>query len=446
MPVVDTVTGRATRSPISMGITLRHTLAAMTPCKESKDPTSVTIMRAVNSKPEDSVIDTRATRGRSMDPEQAVRDRYSAAARRREQELCCFVEYKPELLSVIPSEVIEKDYGCGDPTPFVREGDVVLDLGAGAGKLCFIAAQIVGPIGRVIGVDCNSEMLEVARRNLPIVAQRLGYANVEFRRGMIQDLRLDLDAVDAYLAQHPVRSAEDWLRLRSYEETLRRDHPMIPDESVDCVVSNCVLNLVRPQDRRQLFAEIYRVLKRGGRAAISDIVSDETVPPHLRDDPELWSGCISGAFREDEFLEAFEAAGFYGIEVVKYSSEPWRVVEGIEFRSITVVAYKGKEGPCLERNQAVIYKGPFRKVEDDDGHVFRRGERTAVCDKTFQILCREPYAEMFIPVEPREPVPLEAARPFDCRRGRRRDPRETKGLDYRETTEGAGDCCGPTCC
>ena len=85
---------------------------------------------------------------------------------------------------------------------------------------------------------------------------------------------------------------------------------------MDAVVSNCVLNLVRTEDRRQLFSEVYRVLKRGGRAIISDIVSDEDVPEDLQNDAELWSGCISGAFREDRFLEAFEDAGFYGCEIV----------------------------------------------------------------------------------------------------------------------------------
>jgi len=392
------------------------------------------------------VINTRHGAGPTMDPEQAVRSRYERAAKVYEKDLCCFVQYDPKLLEVIPDEVVQRDYGCGDPTPFVRPGDVVVDLGCGAGKLCFILAQIVGAEGRVIGVDCNDEMLKVARRNRPIVAQRLGYDNVEFRRGMIQDLKLDLDAVEDYLRSHPVTSAPDWLQLRSVEETLRRERPMVPDESVDCVVSNCVLNLVRHQDRQQLFNEIYRVLRRGGRAAISDIVADEPVPEHLRNDPELWSGCISGAFQEEEFLRAFEDAGFHGIQLINYSERPWRVIEGIEFRSVTVLAYKGKDGPCLERNQAVIYLGPFKRVEDDDGHVFRRGERTAVCDKTFRLLLSEPYTGMFQPIEPRDPVPVEKAAPFDCRRSRRRHPRETKGIDYRETTQPTTDCCGPSCC
>jgi SAM-dependent methyltransferase len=223
---------------------------------------------------------------------------------------------------------------------------------------------------------------------------------------------------------------------------------LVADESVDCVISNCVLNLVRLEDRRQLFAEIFRVLRRGGRAVISDIVADEDVPEHLQRDPELWSGCISGANREDAFLRAFEEVGFHGIEIAKRQKESWRTVKGIEFRSVTVMAHKGKQGPCLERKQALIYRGPFKKIEDDDGHVFYRGERMAVCDKTFHLLQREPYIGLFESVEPLKEVPLADAVPFDCRRSARRDPRETKGLGYDATTEVGSSCCTPggACC
>jgi SAM-dependent methyltransferase len=380
--------------------------------------------------------------------ESAVHERYAAAAQRVEPALCCPVEYAGDYLAVVPPEIIERDYGCGDPTRFVRAGDVVVDLGSGAGKLCYILSQIVGPKGRVIGVDCNQEMLSLARRHHATVAERIGFANVKFHFGLIQDLKLDLDRLGDELNHRPIRDARDWLELRAAEDRLRLERPMIADDSVDCVVSSCVLNLVRPQDRVQLFGEIYRVLRRGGRAAISDIVADEDVPERLRQDPTLWTGCISGAFREDLFLQAFADAGFHGIEIAARQSAPWRTVEGIEFRSMTVVAYKGKEGPCLERNQAVIYRGPFKKVEDDDGHVFVRGERVAVCDKTFRLLQREPYDGQFEPVQPREEVPLEAARPFDCRRSAHRHPRETKGKDYKATTEASGECCGgdQPCC
>jgi arsenite methyltransferase len=380
--------------------------------------------------------------------EDAVAQRYAAAAQAREEALCCPVEYTGKYLSVIPQEIIDRDYGCGDPTRYVAEGETVVDLGSGGGKLCYILSQVVGAKGRVIGVDCNREMLELARKHLPEVASKIGYGNVEFRCGVIQDLQLDLDLLSRELAEHPVHDAAGWLALRQIEERLRRDQPMIADDSVDCVVSNCVLNLVRQQDRRQLFAEIFRVLKNGGRAAISDIVSDEDVPAHLQRNPELWSGCISGAFREDEFLHAFEEAGFHGIAIAKRQSEPWRTVEGIEFRSMTVVAYKGKQGPCLERNQAVVYRGPFKQVEDDDGHVYRRGVRTATCDKNFQLLQRAPYAGLFEAIEPLTPIPVSAAQPMVCRDNLVRSAKDMKGAGYRETTESAGVCCEPdgSCC
>ncbi len=380
------------------------------------------------------------------DTEAIVEERYSAAAQEREPALCCPVQYESAFLDVIPREIIERDYGCGDPTPYVNEGDVVLDLGAGGGKICYVVAQKVGPTGRVIGVDCNREMLELARKYQAEIATRLGYDNVRFHYGMIQDLRLDLEQLVERTGRRQLDKPEDWIHLRCAEQQLRAEQPMVPDDSVDCVVSNCVLNLVRQEDRQQLFAEVFRVVRLGGRVAISDIVADEDVPDALQRDPELWSGCISGAFREDEFLHAFEEAGFYGVRIAARQAAPWRVVHGIEFRSMTVVAYKGKQGPCHERRQAVIYRGPFKQVEDDDHHVYQRGQRTAVCDKTFRLLAKEPYADQFEMVEPRVPVADDAVQPYDCKRNRLRHPRETKGADYDATQTGAtctdsGNCC-----
>jgi len=372
--------------------------------------------------------------------ESAVKNRYAAAAKAPEAALCCPVEYDRRYLEIIPLEVIEKDYGCGDPSRYLKPGETVLDLGSGAGKICFIAAQVVGPKGRVIGVDMTDEMLQVARRNAPVVAERLGYANVEFRKGRIQDLALDLEILDAELEKHPVANANTFLRAQELAADLRIEHPLVETECVDVVVSNCVLNLVEPQEKRQLFQEIFRVLRKGGRAVISDIVSDEDVPQAMQQDPTLWSGCISGALREDLFLKGFEDAGFYAIRLLKRDAEPWRTVEGIEFRSVTVEACKGKQGDCWELNQAVIYRGPFREVLDDDGHRLRRGERVAVCDKTFHLYHNPPYTEHFEFIEPRVPVKPEEAKPFACGPARRRHPRETKGMEYRATTR-PGQCC-----
>lgn len=380
--------------------------------------------------------------------ERAVGERYARGATAAEPALCCPVDYDPRYLEAIPDEVLERDYGCGDPSAYLRPGETVLDLGSGTGKICFIAAQVVGPEGRVIGVDMTGEMLEVARAAAPVVAEKLGYANVELRRGRIQDLALDLDRLDAELARAPAADAEGLAAANALADELRRSAPLVETGSIDVVVSNCVLNLVDHAQKGPLFAEIHRVLRDDGRAVVSDIVSDEPVPAHLREDPELWSGCVSGAFTESGLLEAFEEAGFHGIRVLDRQDDPWRTVEGIEFRSLTVEAFKGKEGACRERNQAVIYRGPFREVLDDDGHRMRRGVRYAVCDKTYRLYRRPPYEGQFDFVEPRQTIPLEDARPFDCSDTRVRHPRETKGLEYDVTTEAAEPCCGPgsDCC
>src|SRR6266540_562604 len=139
--------------------------------------------------------------------ETIVRQRYAAGAKERADKLCCPVNYESDYLKVIPQEVIERDYGCGDPSRYLREGETVLDLGSGTGKICFIAAQIVGSKGKVIGVDMTDEMLEVARRNAPVVAERIGYTNVEFRKGRIQDLALDLELLDKRLRRSLITNA-----------------------------------------------------------------------------------------------------------------------------------------------------------------------------------------------------------------------------------------------
>lgn len=378
--------------------------------------------------------------------ESSVKSRYAAAANEREAALCCPVDYNPKFLEVIPKEVIERDYGCGDPSQYVQQGETVLDLGSGTGKIAFIASQVVGESGHVIGVDMTDDMLKVARENAPVVAERIGFSNVAFRKGRIQDLALDLDRLDERLREEERTGVDAYLRAEEVAAELRENEPMIPDGSVDVVVSNCVLNLVEAPLKRQLFDEIFRVLRRGGRAVISDIVSDEEVPESLQADAELWSGCISGAFTEEGFLKAFEDAGFHGIRVLKRDEEPWQTVEGIEFRSVTVEAFTGKIGPCFERNQAVIYKGPFKKVLDDDGHAMERGKRYAVCDKTYNLYRSEPYRDLFDFVEPREAIPVDQAERFDCSRTALRHPRETKGMDYDATTEAAvcregGGCC-----
>jgi len=272
--------------------------------------------------------------------EAAVKQRYAAAAQAPEAALCCPIRYNPALLEVIPTEVIEKDYGCGDPSRHLRPGETVLDLGSGAGKICFIAAQVVGRGGRVIGIDMTEDMLAVARRNAPLVAERLGYANVEFRRGRIQDLALDLDRFDAEWNGRALNGAAAFLEAAELAERLRRNSPLVATESIDVVISNCVLNLVAAEAKQTLFNEIFRVLRPNGRAIISDIVAGEKVPQRLQNDPQLWSGCVSGALTEAEFIDGFRRAGFASARIIERAEEPWRTVEGIEFRSLTLAAAK----------------------------------------------------------------------------------------------------------
>ena len=382
--------------------------------------------------------------------ESEVLERYQEGARQQQPSLCCPTEYEGNYLEILPEEIIAKDYGCGDPTRYVNAGETVVDLGSGVGKNCYILAQKVGATGKIIGVDFNDEMLSLARKYQESIANKLGYHNTKFVKGKIQDLKLPLDSLQSWLQNNNISSIEGISQYEAECDRLRKSETLIPDNSVDVVISNCVLNLVRPEDKKELFAEIFRVLNRGGRAVISDIVCDEDPTPKILNDPELWSGCIAGAFREDMFLKMFEDAGFYGVEILKREETPWQVIDGVEFRSMTVRAYKGKEGDCWERKQAVVYKGPWKQVQDDDGHIYCRGERMAVCDKTYQILTNpnSPYKKEIIPIEPYENIPLESAEAFACKGKAIRHARESKGSEYNLTeTSSNADCCSPgECC
>ncbi len=359
-----------------------------------------------------------------MNVQESVLDRYSAGAKSVQATLCCPINYDSRLLEILPQEIVDKDYGCGDPSRYVREGDVVLDLGSGAGKICYMAAQLVGESGHVIGIDMNDDMLALARKYQADMAAKLGGNRVRFVKGYIQDLALSVDALDHYLKDHPVRNSHDMARVESWKQRQRHEEPLIKSDSVDLVISNCVLNLVGDHEKEQLLREIFRVLKPGGRVAISDIVSDEPVPQHLKDDPELWSGCISGAFHESGFAQAFRDAGFQCISYDKWDEKPWQVVEGIEFRSVTLTAVKGDPAECLDYGHAVIYRGPFVSVTDDEGHVFYRGERMAVCERTFRFVTEGPLKNDFIGIAPSK---RGEPRPWCAPEGTRRPASETKG-------------------
>ena len=372
-----------------------------------------------------------------MSVEAVVQDRYAEGAQERQEALCCPVDYDKSLLEILPQEIIEKDYGCGDPSRYVQTGDVVLDLGSGGGKICYMASQLVGPEGRVIGVDMTDDMLALARKYQGEMADKIGAQPVEFKKGYIQDLALSVDALETKIAAAPVTSAAGLQALEAWKSEQRKQQPMIADNSVTLVISNCVLNLVDKKDRAQMISEIFRVLKPGGRVAISDIVCDEHVPQSLQDDPTLWSGCISGAFHEEEFLQAFLDAGFVGVGYDKWDDQPWQVVEDIEFRSVTLLATKPSKENLYDAGQAVIYKGPYSEVSDDLGNSYPRGKRIAVSQRTFELINEGPYRDDFIAIAPAEAVNLGC---FNKPAGTLRDVAETKGGAHRGSGD-SGGCC-----
>jgi MoaA/NifB/PqqE/SkfB family radical SAM enzyme/SAM-dependent methyltransferase len=295
-------------------------------------------------------------------PRAKVRDFYGNAAEIPQAELCCPTKYDQTAISHIPQAVLDRFYGCGSPmtSASIREGEIVVDLGSGAGIDVFIAAKMVGPGGRAIGIDMTDRMLAIARENQPRVAAMLGYDAVEFREG--------------FLEQIPVESG-----------------------SVDLVTSNCVVNL--SPDKPRVFSEMWRVLKNHGRILVSDIVSARRVPPHLKVNPQLWGECLVGALTEEEFLAELERAGFYGLEILKKSY--WKDVEGYPFFSMTVRGWKfEKTSGCLFKGHRAVYLGPGKALLDEEGHLFPRNEPCEVCTDTVAKLSAPPYQGMFAILEP----------------------------------------------
>jgi len=349
-----------------------------------------------------------------LDVTQSVLARYSEGAEARQADLCCPVDYDASLLALLPPEIIEKDYGCGDPSRYVQAGDVVLDLGSGGGKICYMAAQLVGSEGRVIGVDMNDDMLHLARKHQSAMAEKLGGDRVEFLKGRIQDLSLGIEAVEVYLQAHPVTSQETLTAFEQWQKAQRVAQPLVADQSVDLVISNCVLNLVDEADRLHMIAEIFRVLKPGGRVAISDIICDQPVPTHLKNDTTLWSGCISGAFETEQFLQVFKQAGFHGVRYDKWDLQPWQTVEDIAFRSVTLTAAKPVDLPSTQTVYSVIYRGPFDTATDDCGQVYVRGCRVLIDQAACAALKTSAYADCFVFVDEASAAPTPSSNTGGC--------------------------------
>lgn len=299
-----------------------------------------------------------------------VRDHYSEAAITTQESLCCPAKYDKNDLSHIPKKVLEISYGCGSPIDraHIREGEVVVDLGSGGGIDCFIAAKYVGQGGRVIGVDMTEEMLEVARTNAVPVAKNLGYENVEFKHGFLEAIPVE-------------------------------------DRAVDLVTSNCVINL--STEKNEVFSEIHRILKPGGRFAIADIISDKEVPAEMRDDKQMWGECVSGAMTLNQFLTLSRKTEFHGITFKK--DYLWKQVNGINFYSYIIEGYKADpadETSCC-KTYVATYGGPFETVTCED-RVYRVGVSVEIDEETAKLLRSRPYAGHFNITDPDLEVPEES--------------------------------------
>ena len=223
----------------------------------------------------------------------AVREKYGEIARSVGKGGCCGPSscgcgdpitsnlYSDSETNDLPADAVAVSLGCGNPTALIEllPGQTVLDLGSGGGIDVLLSAKRVGPSGKVYGLDMTDEMLALAREN----RRKAGATNVEFLKGTIEEIPL-------------------------------------PDQSVDVIISNCVINL--SEDKDAVLREAFRVLKPGGRFAVSDVVIRGPVPSEIRRSMELWVGCVAGALEEEEYAAKLKGAGFESVEV-----EPWRVYQ-----------------------------------------------------------------------------------------------------------------------
>jgi SAM-dependent methyltransferase len=289
---------------------------------------------------------------------------------------CCSESIAPahaSILANIDVEILERFYGCGSPIPAAVSGCSVLDLGCGSGRDAYLVSALVGPEGKVIGIDMTEEQLDVARRHQPLQAKRFGFkkTNIDFHQGYIEDLK-----------------------------TLG-----IADNSMDVVISNCVINL-SPQKER-VFSEIFRVLKPGGELLFSDVFASRRMPSVVREDPLLLQECLGGAMYVEDFRRLMRATGWADYRVMTKSRltignrEVETKVGATTFWSMTIRAFKlaSLEDICEDYGQVAMYLGtipdqPHQFVLDDH-HTFITGKPMLVCGNTAAMVGETRLAKHF---------------------------------------------------
>jgi len=289
---------------------------------------------------------------------------------------CCTAESMPahlrEILKDVHDEVKDKFYGCGSPILTALEGKIVLDLGSGSGRDCFILSKLVGPSGRVIGVDMTDEQLAIATKYEDYHAKKFGYrkSNVTFIKGYIEDL----------------------------------ESAGIQSGSIDVVVSNCVVNLSPAKER--VFSEVFRVLKPGGELFFSDVFSSRRIPKDLTTDSVLVGECLGGALYTEDFRRLFAKLGCLDYRLttrtkISLLNEEIRRKTGlIDFYSMTIRAFKlDLEDRCEDYGQIATYLGTIEESPNafvlDDHHVFEKGKPMPVCGNTALMLEKTRYSEHF---------------------------------------------------
>lgn len=314
----------------------------------------------------------------------AVTDYYGKTLQKTEdlQTNACCTSASPlphirSAISKIHPDVIAKYYGCGFCVPDEVEGKVILDLGCGAGRDVYIASQLVGKNGRVIGVDMTAEQLKVAKETQSYHAEKFGFDNVEFHLGLIEKL----DEIDS-----------------------------LKDGSVDIIISNCVINLC--PDKEAVLKSCHRLLKPGGELYFSDVYANRRVPQELRDDEVLWGECLSGALYWNDFHNMAKKCGFKDprlVEDAPITVENKAVQQkmddmgyaGLEFYSATYRLFQldSLEPHCEDYGQAVIYKGTIPRFESgwalDDHHYMEKGKVFPVCGNTFNMLKETRFEKHF---------------------------------------------------
>lgn len=310
-------------------------------------------------------------------------------------------------LGMVEGEILERFYSCGSPIPPLLEGLRVLDLGCGTGKDVFVASQLVGEEGFVIGVDMTEEQLAVGRRHIHSHMKKFGFAraNVEFRQGFMEDLR-ELG---------------------------------IADESIDVVISNCVLNL--SPDKEAVFSEIFRVLKPGGELYFADVFAGRRIPDHLRNEPVLHGECLAGAMYTEDFRRLLQKLGCPDHRVMSSrrinleNAEIEAMVGMIDFFSVTVRAFRlaGLEDICEDYGQMAVYLGTVPDhphcFDLDDHHRFITGKPMLVCGNTAAMLRDTRFGKHFR-VDGDRSVHYG---PFDCG--------PAAGRDTEDDSSAGGVCC-----